>query len=337
MAKSAIAYIFHVLNSISYNQFYPEFTSQELNHSRSTMDPDEPQKRELDRPGSPTPDPAVPQTEHTEYLHNEASGEDNGTVEPPSSEQNPNEANTPTRATAAQRFIDIAEFRLMLYKNMANSATSSVGEFSGLFLSCKAMYSEAETEIVELRKQYIDAEERKWSEIWGLPVAISKPRCYRDLNTATVTVPMNKHLPGSDTLYNYRGLWGDGARNPPWPLRDLALPRLEIRLHHPHNDPFGIWQQNHEFAHSLWKLLSASQPSPQPGCKSKCVTKNPLRARCMVYSCKTLTQTRLSPAEEFERLRGWNVMKVLEGGPFPLGMIVTRTFEWTDQEIQASS
>jgi hypothetical protein len=208
------------------------------------MDPDEQQKRKLDRPRGSTPDPAAFQKKHTENFHSEALREDNDTIQPQSSEDCSNEVHTPAGTPAAEKFFNIPEFRVMLYETIANSATSPVGDFSGLFLSCRKIYAEAETEIVESRTKYIDAEDSKWSEIWGLPVTISKPRYYRDLNTSTVTVTRNCHMPQSYNLYGYRGLWGHGNRNPQWPLRDLALPRLEIALSIPDATiRNGSWQQ----------------------------------------------------------------------------------------------
>jgi hypothetical protein len=295
------------------------------------MDADEPQKREPDRPQNPTPDSAIRQTEHTEYLHNEALGENNDTVQPQPSENGSNKTPTPPGATAAERFINIPELRLMLYANMANSATSSVGEFSGLFLSCKAIYSEVETELVSLRKQYIDAEESKWSEIWGLPVTISKPHCYRDLNNVVVTLPINVHLPSSKTVYGYAGLWGHGRRNTEWPMRDLALPRLETTLSLPNGYPrsFDEWKQIVEASRGTWALISSSQLSPDQACfvKAQCVTETPLRARCFVFSWQTrASDDFLFFVNGFEGMRGWEAQRLTWG----VGWMLRRTFEWTD-------
>ena len=326
-AKGATAYISHVLNRIPYNQFTHSST-REFNHSRSTMDPEKKQKRELDQPGSSTPDPAAPPTEHTERLHDEAPGEDNDTVAPTSSEDCSNKVHTPTESTAAETFINIPELRLMLYRTMADSATSAVSEFSSLFLSSKKIYSEAETEIVKSRNQYIDAEETKWSEIWGLPVTISKPHCFRDLNTATVTVPVNCHKPASKNLYGYRGLWGLGRRNPEWPLRDVALTRLELLLSLPEGRPVDNddWQQIVQVRRATWGLLSASQLSPDASFSSQCVTQTPLRARCFVFAWRTEQPLRYSiKAAGFEGLRGWDA-RAVNG---QLGWIVERNFTWT--------
>jgi hypothetical protein len=299
------------------------------------MDADEQQKREPDRPQNPTPDSAMRQTEHTESLHNEAPGENNDTVEPNSSKNGSNKPPTlPVAKSAAERFINIPELRLELYKHMANSSTTSVGEFSGLFLSCKAIHSEAETELVSLRKQYTDAEEKKWSDIWGLPVTISKPLCYLDLNNVVVTLPINTHLPSSLTVYGYRGLWGRGRRNTEWPMRDLALPRLETTLSLPNGHPrsFNEWKQIVESSRATYALLKASQLSPDPDEagfeKAQCVTDTPLRARCFVFSWSTSRSTDdlLFFVWLFEGMRGWEVQRPTE----KVGWMLRRSFEWDD-------
>lgn len=327
MSKGATAYISHVLDCIPYNQFTHSIT-QEVNHIRSTMDPEKQQKRELDQPGSPTPDPAAPQTEHTERLHDEAPGEDNDTIEPKPSEDCSNKVHTPTKSTAAETFINIPELRLMLYKTMADSATSTVSEFSSLFLSSKEIYSEAQIEIVRSRKKYTDAEESKWSEIWGLPVTISKPHCFRDLNNVTVTVPVNCHMPYSKNLYGYRGLWGFGRRNPEWPLRDVALTRLELILSLPEGHPVDNddWQQIIEVRRATWGLISSSQLSPDSSFRSQCVTETPLRAQCFVFIWRRSQPLPYSViAAGFEGLRGWDA-RYMTG---QLGWIVKRNFTWT--------
>ncbi|KAF3009636.1 hypothetical protein E8E13_007436 [Curvularia kusanoi] len=68
-------------------------------------------------------------------------------------------------AHCCSNILKIPELRIMLYKGMANSMNKA-GDFSGLFLASKAIYSEAETEIVNFRKKYIAAEELKWSGDW---------------------------------------------------------------------------------------------------------------------------------------------------------------------------
>ena len=292
------------------------------------MNPDKEQKRELDRPWSPTPDPAAPHTTHTEYLHNEAPEEDNDTVEPTLSEECSNKAHKSVGATAAETFFNITELRFMLYKTIANSATSPVSEFSGLLLSSRAIYSEAETEIVDLRKKYIDAEESKWSDIWGLPVAINRPLCYRDLNTATVTVPLNYYRPLSSRLYGYRGLWGQGKRSPQWPLRDLALPRLNMHLSL--ENVVYDWYQIIITNRVIWALLSSSQLSPDSCFKSKCVNKTPLRAQYLYFTWGEHRSQELELVPDgVYSWRGWERFYMSDDG-IPAGVMVKRTFTWTD-------
>ena len=317
----------HVLDCIPHNQFIHS-TTKTVNHITSIMDPDRQQKRGQDQPGNPAPDPAAPQTEYTEPLHDEVPVEDNDTVEPKSSEDCSNKVQTPTKFTAAETFINIPELRLMLYKTMADSATTTVSEFSSLFLSSKKIYSEAEIEIVKSRKKYIDAEESKWSEIWCLPVTISKPHCFRDLNTVTVTVPVNCHKPESKNLYGYKGLWGLGRRNPEWPLRDIALTRLELILSLPEGHPVDNddWRQIMEVRRATWGLISSSQLSPDSSFRSQCVTETPLRAQCLVFAWRCPQSLPYSViAAGFEGLRGWDALCITG----QLGWIVKRNFTWT--------
>lgn len=176
-----------------------------------------------------SPDPMPPRNKHTKVFHGtELSGEvfASGNMEQaflPSLTACFDEleiAHTPAEHTAAATFFNIPELRIMLYKEMANSKMNKVDDFSGLFLASKAIYSEAETEIVNLRKKYIAAEELKWSGDWGGQLTISMPSCYRDLNALKVMLP-RRRLDGQ----NWRLVPHNGEESV---LRDLALPCLEF-------------------------------------------------------------------------------------------------------------
>ncbi|KAF2626295.1 hypothetical protein BU25DRAFT_459439 [Macroventuria anomochaeta] len=95
-------------------------------------------------------------------------------------------AETAPDPSAAEKFINIAELRIMLYNGMANSASNPVRSFSEFFLASKTVYAEAETEGVKFRIKYIEAEEAKWSRFYGDNFFIGRPHGFRDLNTATV-------------------------------------------------------------------------------------------------------------------------------------------------------
>ena len=98
--------------------------------------------------------------------------------------------------SAAERFINIFELRLMLYKEMVNSPTDAIRTFSGLLLASKTVYAEAKVELVSLRGQYMDAEESEWSKLYGNDIFLNKPRRLCDLNIATITLSRTLFVAG---------------------------------------------------------------------------------------------------------------------------------------------
>ena len=73
----------------------------------------------------------------------------------------------PHESTAAERFINVFELRLVLYKEVAKSPAVAVRTFSDLLLASKTVYAEAEAELINLRRKYMGAEEIEWSKVYG--------------------------------------------------------------------------------------------------------------------------------------------------------------------------
>lgn len=206
--------------------------------------------------------------------------------------------------SAAERFINIFELRLMLYKEVAISLTDAVRTFSGLLLASKTVYAEAGVELISLRRKYMDAEEIEWSKVYGNDISLSRPRRLCDLNTATVTLSRSLFMAGvqiglslAELDFDCRRLQGlqglSSMPGSPWVLRDLPLDRLEIviapdrirsrtRLH---------YKGNSSFCRQVgWILKQAEVPRhhirgnyPKTTGEWRPVSVNPLRARQLVF------------------------------------------------------
>lgn len=111
----------------------------------------------------------------------------------------------------------------MVYSRMAGPLTDQIRDFAGFFLASKVMYAETEAELVRLRCKSIKDRLAAWSKVYrDGNVSISNPRCFSDLNTATVTL--------SRKLFESRLTPPAKEFVPIFPLVNVALDRLEFHI-----------------------------------------------------------------------------------------------------------
>lgn len=136
------------------------------------------------------------------------------------------------KPSPAEKFINISELRLRLYDEIATSATARIRDFSGFFLASKAVYAEAEAEVVNSRTRYFQAEETEWFVYYGKNFNIEKPVRLRDLNVATVMLSFQMLIEAdkayqSDWFDWLHVLLSEGHRRM---LRKVAVDRLEFKI-----------------------------------------------------------------------------------------------------------